>query len=107
MGNAWKFTAGAAKARIEIGAVASGDGCVFRIGDNGAGFDMAYAKRLFTPFQRLHSEAAFPGTGIGLATSRRIVERHGGRLWAGGVVGEGAVLSFTVEAFTVAPKTAP
>lgn len=96
VGNAWKFTARTAAPRIEIGTTTRDGVRAFQIRDNGAGFDMAFAKRLFTPFQRLHAEAEFPGTGIGLATIRRIVERHGGKAWAEGVVGAGAVLSFTI-----------
>ncbi len=93
MSNAWKFTAGRPQARIEIG---RNDGAFF-VRDNGAGFDMAYAARLFAPFQRLHSQSAFPGTGIGLATVRRIVERHGGTIWAQGAVGDGATFYFTLK----------
>ncbi len=97
VGNAWKFTARAGAPRIEIGTTTRDGVRVFQIRDNGAGFDMAFAKRLFTPFQRLHAESEFPGTGIGLATIRRIVERHGGKTWAEGAVGVGAVLSFTLS----------
>jgi two-component system NtrC family sensor kinase len=96
LGNAWKFTARAADARIEIRADTSGTETVFLVKDNGAGFDMAHAGALFQPFQRLHSEADFPGTGIGLATVRRIVDRHGGRIWAEGTVDRGATVFFTV-----------
>ena len=96
LGNAWKFTAAVPEPVIEFG-VSQRDGvltCFVR--DNGAGFDMAYVERLFTPFQRLHSEAEFPGTGIGLATIRRIVERHGGKVWAEGAVGRGATFFWTL-----------
>jgi len=96
LGNAWKFTARTAQARIEIGADTSGAETVFLVKDNGAGFDMAHAGALFQPFQRLHTEADFPGTGIGLATVRRIVDRHGGRIWAEGTVDRGATVFFTV-----------
>jgi DNA-binding response OmpR family regulator len=96
LGNAWKFTARSADARIEIKADTSGAETVFLVKDNGAGFDMAHAGALFQPFQRLHSEADFPGTGIGLATVRRIVDRHGGRIWAEGTVDRGATVFFTV-----------
>jgi len=96
IGNAWKFTARAADARIEFRADITDTETVFLVKDNGAGFDMAHAGALFQPFQRLHSEADFPGTGIGLATVRRIVDRHGGRIWAEGTVGRGATVFFTV-----------
>jgi light-regulated signal transduction histidine kinase (bacteriophytochrome) len=96
LGNAWKFTARAAHPLVRFGADARGDGLVYFVRDNGAGFDMAHATKLFRPFQRLHGEAEFPGTGIGLATVRRIVNRHGGDVWAEGAVGRGATVYFTI-----------
>ncbi len=96
--NAWKFTRGKPEARIEFG-VASDDGrAAYFVRDNGAGFEMAYADKLFAPFQRLHSQREFEGTGIGLATVARIIERHGGRVWAEGAVGQGATVYFTLGA---------
>ena len=96
MGNAWKFTARTASARIEVSTMVQDAQAVFVVRDNGAGFDMAHAGNLFQPFQRLHDAAEFPGTGIGLATVQRIVDRHGGRLWAEGAVGSGAAVFFTL-----------
>jgi DNA-binding response OmpR family regulator len=98
LGNAWKFTAKTAQASIELGTgIADETGQpLFFVKDNGVGFDMNYASKLFTPFQRLHGEAEFPGTGIGLATVRRIVDRHGGEVWAEGKVGEGATVFWTL-----------
>jgi len=96
IGNSWKFTGRAAKARIETGALRDGNRVTFFVRDNGVGFDMAYADKLFGEFQRLHSAKDFLGTGIGLATVRRIVARHGGRVWADGTVGKGAVFFFTL-----------
>jgi len=97
IGNAWKFTAKAARARIEFRAEeAGGELTVYRVHDSGAGFDMKYAGKLFQPFQRLHAVSEFSGTGIGLATVHRIVERHGGRVWAEGAPDEGATFYFTL-----------
>jgi light-regulated signal transduction histidine kinase (bacteriophytochrome) len=96
LGNAFKFTAKDANARIEFGAVPIGGVQTFFVRDNGAGFDEAYASKLFAPFQRLHSEKDFPGTGIGLATVQRIVRRHGGRAWAKSTVNGGATFYFTL-----------
>jgi light-regulated signal transduction histidine kinase (bacteriophytochrome) len=93
--NAWKFTSKVPSARIEFGATDKDGGRVFYVRDNGAGFDMAFANKLFAPFQRLHTVDEFPGTGIGLATVQRIVQRHGGRVWAEGIVGGGATFYFT------------
>jgi signal transduction histidine kinase len=96
MGNAWKFSGRKDDPRIEVGRLDGGTGA-FYVRDNGAGFDMAYADKLFGPFQRLHSDADFEGTGIGLATVQRIVSRHGGRVWAEGEVGKGATFFFTLK----------
>ena len=96
IGNGWKFTARAPAARIECGSERRADGTVYFVRDNGAGFDMSYVEKLFRPFQRLHSSDEFPGTGIGLATVHRIVDRHGGRVWAEGTVGGGATFYLTL-----------
>lgn len=96
--NAWKFTSGRDDGSIEFGTAPSGDAAVCcYVRDNGAGFDPAYASRLFQPFQRLHAASDFPGTGTGLASVRLIVERHGGRVWAEGAVGAGATFYFTLD----------
>ncbi|MCW5837742.1 MAG: PAS domain-containing protein, partial [Labilithrix sp.] len=100
LGNAWKFTSKQPRARIEVGAAAPrapGEARTFFVRDNGAGFDMAYVGKLFTPFQRLHGASEYDGTGIGLATVQRIMRRHGGRAWAEGKVGAGATIYFTLE----------
>jgi signal transduction histidine kinase len=102
IGNAWKFTAKSATARIEFGSIDSGarltthESCIYFVRDNGVGFDMAKADKLFTAFQRLHNVREYPGTGIGLATVQRIVQRHGGRVWAEAAVGKGATFYFTL-----------
>jgi light-regulated signal transduction histidine kinase (bacteriophytochrome) len=96
IGNAWKFTVNATAPRIEFGILCRDGTPVLYVHDNGAGFDMNHAAKLFAPFQRLHTVAEFPGTGIGLATVQRIVHRHGGRIWAEGKVGEGATFYFTL-----------
>ncbi len=94
LSNAWKFTAREPAARVVVGSeIVDRDTRMF-VRDNGVGFDMIYAHKLFGAFQRLHSQSEFPGVGIGLATVRRIVNRHGGRAWAEGAVGEGATVYF-------------
>jgi PAS domain S-box-containing protein len=96
--NAWKFTSRRDGALIEFGTVPCADAAVScYVRDNGAGFDPAYASQLFQPFQRLHAASDFPGAGTGLATVRRIVERHGGRVWAESAVGAGATFNFTLD----------
>ena len=97
LGNAWKFTQHCANAEIRFSAERQPDGgTVFCISDNGAGFDMEYAHKLFGTFQRLHTHQEFPGTGVGLANVQRIVARHGGRIWALGKTGSGAAFYFTL-----------
>jgi signal transduction histidine kinase len=96
LNNAWKFTQKTEAPTVEFGDRPDGGARVFYVRDNGAGFDMAYAGKLFGAFQRLHDAAEFPGTGIGLATVQRIIQRHGGRLWAEAAVGRGASFFFTL-----------
>lgn len=96
LANAWKFTARQPCPRVSFACDHRDGETIFRVSDNGAGFDMAYAGQLFAPFQRLHRDADFPGTGIGLATVRRIVQRHGGRIWAEASPGAGATFLFTL-----------
>ena len=108
IGNAWKFTERTKNARIEFATTTNGD-CgapnaelpdaarVYFIRDNGAGFDMAYADKLFRPFERLHRLDEFEGTGVGLATAERIIRRHAGAIWAWGAVGGGATFYFSLS----------
>ena len=97
LGNAWKYTSQTAEPRIEMGIIEHNGKKAYFIRDNGVGFDMAYANKLFQPFQRLHKATEFAGTGIGLATVQRIVRRHGGKVWAEAKVGEGATFYFTLD----------
>ncbi len=106
LGNAWKFSSGREHPKIEMGELHQNGNAVFFIHDNGAGFNMAHAKRLFGVFQRLHAQEEFPGTGIGLATVRRILTRHGGEVWAEGKVNEGATFYFSLPG-TAEPELSP
>ena len=96
LGNAWKYSAKQPEAFIVFGTMTHGEETVYFVRDNGAGFDMTYADKLFAPFQRLHSEEEFTGIGIGLATVQRILRRHGGRVWAESQVNQGATIYFTL-----------
>jgi light-regulated signal transduction histidine kinase (bacteriophytochrome) len=96
LGNAWKFTKNRPFARIVVAKRTEGIEQVVSVADDGAGFDMAQAGKLFRPFARLHRASEFEGSGMGLATVARIVHRHGGRVWAEGRVGEGATFYFTL-----------
>ena len=97
--NAWKYTRKQPAPRVDFGTLSLEDSpreTVFYVRDNGAGFDMRYSAKLFSPFQRLHPSSEFEGTGIGLATVRRVVARHGGRVWAESVVGQGTIVYFSL-----------
>ena len=97
LGNAWKFTGKIQRAHVELGITTREGQRAFYVRDDGAGFDTKYAGKLFQPFQRLHDSDEFPGLGVGLATARRIIQRHGGKIWAEGEAGKGATFYFTLE----------
>jgi PAS domain S-box-containing protein len=104
VGNAWKFTSKVASARIELGVDGQGSTPTYYVRDNGAGFDPAFARNLFAPFQRMHSVRDYPGTGIGLATVQRVIHRHGGRIWAEAAPDRGATFFFTLPAPVDEPR---
>ena len=96
LGNAWKFTSKKPQARIELGTARQNGSTVYFVCNDGSGFDMTYADKLFGTFQRLHAATDFPGSGVGLAIVQRIIHRHGGRTWAEGAEGKGATFSVTL-----------
>jgi light-regulated signal transduction histidine kinase (bacteriophytochrome) len=96
LGNAFKFTSQQHHARVQFGRTEHAGHAAIFVRDNGVGFDMNHADKLFRPFERLHSESEFTGTGIGLATVHRVIGRHGGRVWAEGAIGDGATFYFTL-----------
>lgn len=96
LSNAWKFTSKALGASIEFGSQRKADETIYFVRDNGVGFDMKFSDKLFTAFQRLHSSEQYSGTGVGLATAKRIVERHGGRIWSESSVGKGTTFYFSL-----------
>jgi len=98
LGNSWKYTSKTADAQIEFGSKNPGNGhAVYYVKDNGTGFDMKFADKIFLAFQRLHSKEDYPGTGVGLATVQRVIDRHGGKIWAESDVGKGATFYFTLD----------
>ena len=104
LGNAWKFTKKCAQPHIEFGLLSQTGEQIFFVRDNGAGFDPAYASKLFAPFQRLHTQEEFPGVGMGLASVQRILRRLGGTVWAEGAVDRGATVYFKLNDFAVPAK---
>jgi light-regulated signal transduction histidine kinase (bacteriophytochrome) len=104
--NSWKFTSKRDQANIEVGTQANGTEISYFVRDNGAGFDMSNADRLFRPFQRLHLANDFPGTGIGLATVERVIRRHGGAIWAESTPNNGATFYFDLKAVPPGQETA-
>lgn len=105
LSNAWKFTQGRPAAHIQLGKTDAAEGPVLFVRDDGAGFDMTYAGKLFSPFQRLHADKQFEGNGIGLATVQRIIRRHGRRVWAESTVEQGATFYFTIPTRASSPAT--
>ncbi len=95
--NAWKYTTRSTHPRVSVGSRSDERGLTYFVRDNGVGFDMAYSSKLFGPFQRLHADAQYPGTGIGLVTVQRILARHGGRIWVDAEPNRGATFYFTIE----------
>ncbi|MBD3346434.1 MAG: hypothetical protein GF401_15380 [Chitinivibrionales bacterium] len=109
LGNAWKYTAKTSNPYIEVGAKKADEKLIYYVRDNGVGFDMQYAKSIFTSFTRVHAEKEFHGTGIGLAIAERVIMRHGGKIWAESTPGEGATFYFTIPkaAHNVTQSVAP
>ena len=101
LGNAWKYTGKTDKPRIAFGSTNNNGKIIYHVRDNGVGFNMEYAHKLFESFQRLHKTEEFEGTGIGLATVARIIRRHNGRVWAESEVGQGATFYFTLGEETI------
>lgn len=96
--NAVKFTAGVKDPLVEIGAITGNGSTVYSVRDNGVGLDMQYAEKIFEVFERLHPQSEYEGTGVGLAVVRRVVHRHGGRVWVESAPGQGATFFFTLDA---------
>jgi light-regulated signal transduction histidine kinase (bacteriophytochrome) len=107
LGNAWKYTRTTPEPTIEFGRMGEGAGATYFVRDNGCGFDMNYVHKLFGAFQRLHASEEYPGTGIGLACIRRVVQRHGGKTWIEGEIDRGTTLYFTLPGNNPASSHAP